>query len=170
VDRNPRTLFYLANTHKDAERWAEFWMELAYLAYDQRRFGEAMGYGLLAADKVPPPTALWREPNKYSDQPPRLVSFCLEHLGDAAGALAWALKAKTAIGVPDQEWDARIDALERLNSVHPGLAPGPRVPRLALFRPGSIGDILMTLNLVPALRAKYPGYLIHYFCLPAIGE
>jgi ADP-heptose:LPS heptosyltransferase len=42
-------------------------------------------------------------------------------------------------------------------------------PAIALHRPGAIGDILMTLNCVPALRAACPGHAIHYFCTPALG-
>ena len=41
------------------------------------------------------------------------------------------------------------------------------LPVIALHRPGAIGDILMTLNLIPALRRQYPGHRIHYFCHPS---
>jgi ADP-heptose:LPS heptosyltransferase len=38
-----------------------------------------------------------------------------------------------------------------------------------LHRPGAIGDIMITLNLVPLLRAAHPGHAIHYACDAAIG-
>jgi ADP-heptose:LPS heptosyltransferase/glycosyltransferase involved in cell wall biosynthesis/SAM-dependent methyltransferase len=142
--------------------WAEFWMELAYLAYDQRRYAHAIGYALRAADAPVPATQLWREANKYTDQPPRLISWCHEQQGELAQALAWARRARQRIGTTDAEWDARVRRLEA--------AVEPDGPAIALHRPGAIGDILMTLNCVPALRAAHPGHAIHYFCAPAIGS
>jgi ADP-heptose:LPS heptosyltransferase/SAM-dependent methyltransferase len=47
----------------------------------------------------------------------------------------------------------------------------PRIkPAIALHRPGAIGDIIMTLSLVPLLQAKYPEHEIHYFCNGTIGQ
>ena len=142
--------------------WAEFWMELAYLAYDQRRYAHAIGYALQAADAPVPPTQLWRETNKYTDQPPRLISWCHEHGGNLVQALAWARRARERIGTTDTEWDARVRGLEAAITPNTG-------PAIALHRPGAIGDILMTLNCLPALRAAHPGHAIHYFCAPAFG-
>ncbi len=42
--------------------------------------------------------------------------------------------------------------------------PLPERPKIALHRPGAIGDIIMTLSLVPLLKRKYPDHEIHYFC------
>ena len=137
-------------------------MELAYLAYDQRRYPHAIGYALQAADATVPATQLWRETNKYTDQPPRLISWCHELAGDLAQALLWARRAGERIGTADTEWDARVRRLEA--AVKPDSGPA-----IALHRPGAIGDILMTLNCVPALRAAHPGHAIHYFCAPALG-
>ncbi len=156
-----RTLLEAASRERD---WAEFWMELAYLAYEQRRFAPALGFALQASDAPIPPTQLWRETNKYTDQPARLVSWCHEHLGDTRAALAWALRARERIGTGDADWDQRIARLEA------SLAPvRASAPRIALHRPGAIGDILMTLNLVPLLRAAHPGHSIHYACERNIG-
>jgi len=157
--------------------WAEFWMELAYLAYDQRRYAHAIGYALQAADSPVPATQLWREINKYTDQPPRLISWCHEHSGDLAQALVWARRAGERIGTTDAEWDARVRQLEAALKPHIetvrldiGVAVNPDIETaIALHRPGAIGDILMTLNCVPALRAAHPGHAIHYFCAPAFG-
>jgi ADP-heptose:LPS heptosyltransferase len=146
--------------------WAEFWMELAYLAYDQRRYAHAIGYALQAADAPTPPTQLWRESNKYTDQPARTISWCHEHLGDMRSALDWAHRARERIAAPDAEWDARI---RRLEAAQGAVKASPARPRIALHRPGAIGDIMMTLNLVPLLRTAYPGHAIHYACDPAIG-
>jgi ADP-heptose:LPS heptosyltransferase/SAM-dependent methyltransferase/tetratricopeptide (TPR) repeat protein len=218
----PRSVFYLANTHKDAGRWreaiewyakriamgegfrdewlfawlykarceraagdaaaaertlleaagrerswAELWMELAYTAYDQKRYQHAIGHSLEAADAPMPPTQLWREPNKYTDQPARLISWCHEHLGDMRAALDWAYRARARIGAPDAEWDVRIRRLEAAQAPTPARFVSPRI---ALLRPGAIGDIMMTLNLLPLLRAAYPGHAIHYACDRAIGS
>jgi ADP-heptose:LPS heptosyltransferase/glycosyltransferase involved in cell wall biosynthesis/2-polyprenyl-3-methyl-5-hydroxy-6-metoxy-1,4-benzoquinol methylase len=146
--------------------WAEFWMELAYIAYDQKRYAHAIAYSLQAVDAPLPPTQLWREPNKYTDQPARLISWCHEHMGYVQAALEWARRARDRIGSPDAEWDARIRRLEAA----PKAGAQPARPRIALNRPGAIGDIMMTLNLLPMLRAAHPGHAIHYACHPALGQ
>lgn len=128
---------------------------LAYIAYGETRFVNCIGYCLQALDAPIPPTQLWRERNKYTDQPARMISWCYEHLGYLETALHWAVTAREKIGDPDASWEERIARLEK--------------PRIALSRPGAIGDILMTLNLIPHFRAKYPGHSIHYFCDAGIG-
>jgi len=40
---------------------------------------------------------------------------------------------------------------------------------IALLRPGAIGDVLMTLNLISSLREAYPGRPVHYFTHPWLG-
>lgn len=42
--------------------------------------------------------------------------------------------------------------------------------RIALHRPGATGDIIMTLNLVPLLKLKYPGCQIDYYCHPSQAD
>jgi ADP-heptose:LPS heptosyltransferase/glycosyltransferase involved in cell wall biosynthesis len=188
-----------------ASGWAEFWMELAYCCYDQHDYEGTIGHALIARDKPQPPTALWREPNKYTDQPPRLISWCYEHLGELAHALTWALRARDKIGGRDQEWEDRIERLRyeleegvdydedaedkdeyagvaRVGVIIPvGVtgargasvlsADAPPRPRqkIAICRPGAIGDVIMTLNLVPLLRQQWPLHEIHYYCHPSIG-
>jgi len=166
-----------------ASGWSEFWMELAYCAYDQQDYDKSIGYALIARDRFQPPTALWREPNMYTDQPPRLISWCYEHLHDLGNALTWALSAKTQIGEPDEEWDDRINRLRielEENEFEEGSVQGRERgapmgvittkvrPKIAICRPGAIGDVLMTLNLVPLLREKWPLHDIHYYCHPSI--
>jgi tetratricopeptide (TPR) repeat protein len=91
--------------------WAEFWTELSFVAYRQKRHWHVIGYALQAVDSPIPETLLWREPNMYTDQPLRMISWAYEHLGDNAQALAWALKAHAAIGTGDREWEQRIARL-----------------------------------------------------------
>lgn len=95
-----------------APNWSELWMELSYMYLSSNRFSEATAMALMAASQTQAPTALWREMSKYTDQPLRVLSFCAEYTGDLPKALDWAMKAKEAIGVYDQEWLARIDYLE----------------------------------------------------------
>lgn len=45
-----------------------------------------------------------------------------------------------------------------------------RTKTIALHLPGAIGDIIMTLNLIPELQKKYPEHTIDYFCNPYIGQ
>lgn len=162
----------------EAHDWSEFWMELAYLSYhDRGAHLEAIGYALIAFDTPQPPTPLWREPNKYTDQPARTISWCFEHLKDNVNALEWAVRAREKIGVLDEDWEARISRLSAL--APPGRHRGrgrvraaspPTRARIAICRPGAIGDVLMTLNLIPLLRLQWPDHDIHYFCSPEIGR
>jgi ADP-heptose:LPS heptosyltransferase len=48
--------------------------------------------------------------------------------------------------------------------------PPPRVPAIALHRPGAIGDVIITLRMVPHLKQAHPGRQIHYFCDRNIGN
>lgn len=146
-----------------APDWSEFWMELSYMAYDQQQWSKAMGYAIEAGSRTPTPTALWREPNKYTDQPKRMCSFCEECTGNLSEALRWAYLAQEVIGQQDSEWAQRIQFLETQ------LLPPEKVKRLALLRPGALGDILMTLNLIPLLKQKYPQAEVDYFCHPHYG-
>ncbi len=54
----------------------------------------------------------------------------------------------------DAEWDARIRSLE---AAHRPVSHPTRGPAIALHRPGAIGDIMMTLNCVPAAARRASG-------------
>ena len=110
VDAAERTLLEAVSRERT---WAEPWMELAYIAYDQKRWTQSMGYALQAAALPVPPTMLWRELDKYRDQPGRIVSLCLEQMGELAPALEWAQRARRAMPGPDATWDERTAKLER---------------------------------------------------------
>jgi hypothetical protein len=148
-------------------------MELAFIAYEQGRYLSAIGYCLQCVNIPIPPTPLWREENKYTDQPPRLISWCYEHQGDLPRALLWAKAAQGKIGAPDKEWDERIARLEQGVRVYggaPAIVKSRIKTAIALHRPGAIGDILMTLNLIPALREANPWMAIHYYCDAKLAE
>lgn len=149
-----------------APEWAEFWMELGYIEYDGGNKEKCIGYSLVAANCKSTTTQLWREDNKYQDQPRRIMSFAYNALGKNEEALYWALEAKKHIGVEDISWDERIKYLQSLVKE----ADVVSTKKIALNRPGAIGDIIMTLNLLPGLMKKYPGYEIDYFCDSRIGE
>ena len=225
---NPRTAFYLANTHKDAGRyvqavkyydmrisfgdafrdeylfsclykgrceraagmlaeaeksllfglskapdWSEFWMELGYMAFQTGDWNKTIGYCLEAFGRKQEPTELWREPNKYTDQPTRMLSFCYENMGDKDAAYKWAAEAKKQIGCEDKEWDQRVNALNQAlisqNYLKKTTKKVKQPKRIALNRPGAIGDIIMILNLVPKLKKLNPDYEIHFFCHPSYG-
>lgn len=143
---------------RHAPDWAEFLMELAWGAYYQKRYEDAITLAQRVQIGMPiPPTGLWREESQYKDQPLRLVSWCKEHLGDTLHALVTAKMASAMIGNEDKEWNARIARLEAACTpvvVEPA-------PFVAVVRPGAIGDVLMTLNLIPALRER--GLQVRYF-------
>jgi ADP-heptose:LPS heptosyltransferase len=70
---------------------------------------------------------------------------------------------------PGPGWEPGLETFARTGAARPGPGPAPKVPAVALFRPGAIGDVVVTLNLVPALRQRFPGHLVHYFCHRWIG-
>lgn len=137
--------------------WAEFWVEWAMLAYDQGFYRTAISRALRAPTN-PPPTYLWRQESAYKDQPLRLVSWCYEHLGELGPAFDYAIRAADAIGKADAEWTERILRLAKLPFT---------MNAVAINRPGAIGDIMMALNLVPALKQK--AETVYLFCNSAIG-
>jgi glycosyltransferase involved in cell wall biosynthesis len=156
---------------KDAPDWQEFRMELAFIAYDRKDWAECIAEATKALDKPIPPTVLWREPQMYRDQPARLISWCHEHLGNKAQALVWSQLATRLIGQHDEDWarrEARLSAmLDAPES--PAIIKGLR-RMVALHRPGAIGDILMTLNLLPAFKEANPDTDVHYFCSAGLAS
>jgi glycosyltransferase involved in cell wall biosynthesis/ADP-heptose:LPS heptosyltransferase len=137
--------------------WAEFWMELAYLSTTEGKYYEAIGFALQAKDKPIVPTHLWREKDKYNDQPYRLISWAHQHLKQFPHALEWALLAREKIGGPDADWENRIESLQKL------LEAKDRPQRVVEFhRPGAMGDVLMTLNLLAQYREENPNDKIIY--------
>jgi ADP-heptose:LPS heptosyltransferase/glycosyltransferase involved in cell wall biosynthesis len=140
-----------------APSWAEFMMDMSWGAYHRQRYQEAIAF----AERVPidpeiPFTDLWREYPQYRDQPKRMVSWCKEFMGDLPSALM-AARLVGAMLPNDKEWNARIARL--VAACAPVIVDSK--PFVALARPGAIGDVLMTLNLIPALRAQ--GLQIRYF-------
>ena len=149
---------------KRPAKWAEFTIELARLSLAEKDYDKAIDLALGAHDAPIPPTELWREVNAYRDQPCRLLSFCYEAQGDVGKAAAWARMALDRIGAPDAAWQARIAALEaKLAKPQAPAIVTRRRERIALVRPGAIGDVLMTLNLLPAFKEANPDADIHYY-------
>jgi hypothetical protein len=149
-------------------------MERAHVNYNERCYADAIADCTHALTLYPEPTPLWREPNAYGDQPARLASFAHEQRGNDALALAYADLAAEKIGVYDAQWDARRRTLRDKLIGAERQANAPAVlkrarPRLGLLRPGAIGDVLMTLNLIPLLKEARPDVEIVYFCHPSIG-
>jgi len=145
--------------------WAELWMERAWCARDLGRHAHAMEYAFRAMECKPAKTMLWREPNQYTDQPRRMLSWCHSSLGNNELAYVWAVEAQKQIGGRDADWDQRVAELRELVVPRfPAIVGEAMRPAIALHRPGAIGDVLMTLNIVPMLREANPDHDIHYFC------
>ena len=66
-----RTLLQAVSERGD---WAELWMELAYLESSTGNYWKSIGFALQAKDIPVPPTHLWREKDKYQDQPYQVIS------------------------------------------------------------------------------------------------
>lgn len=146
-----------AESLRVAPDWAEFRMDLSRGAYNRRDYHNAIRHAQLVNVDAPIPiTELWREHAQYRDQPLRMISWSYEMLGDIQQALSYARKAQQYIGGIDADWFARIARL-----MHASIA-GKKV--IALHRPGAIGDILMTLNLVPRVLEANPDAEVWYFC------
>lgn len=152
--------------------WAEFGMELANLLYDQGRYVDAIEAALPWCDAPIPPTALFRETTLYTDGAPRLITHCHYQLKNLGQAVAWADLAAERIPLIDPGWEefrANLRKEMMAENKAPSLINNTK-PRIALCRAGAIGDILMTLNLLPAFREANPEHQIHYFCDATIGE
>jgi ADP-heptose:LPS heptosyltransferase/glycosyltransferase involved in cell wall biosynthesis len=149
---------------EEKSNWAEFWMELCYAEYDQGHYKKALGYSLQAMDAPVVPTTLFREREKYTDQPYRMASWCYEHLGFKDMALKFAEDAKSKIGGPDKSWDDRIEKLKGKKEWWK--EEGKSKSQFTWHRPGAIGDVLMTLNLVKKFREKHPNAELTYRCHP----
>jgi glycosyltransferase involved in cell wall biosynthesis len=118
-----------------APGWHEFTMELAFMAYQRKDFEAAEALARRALGAPVPRSQMWREPQMYGSEPARLLSF-LEY-------------ERAKLAAVDEPPPAIIAQAKE---------------RIALHRPGAIGDILMTLNLLPAFRAAHPDAEITYFC------
>jgi tetratricopeptide (TPR) repeat protein len=163
----------LENAMKLEPTWMEFRMELAFILFQQKHYAQAVAMAQPAIDAPIQQTVLWREPQMYRDQPARLISFCHESLGNVDLALVFAKLAKEKIGAEDKEWDQRINNLDRkgasVEPYVPGLVNLPRKKEvICVRRPGAIGDVIMTLNLIPALKAANPGKEVWYFSDPSL--
>jgi tetratricopeptide (TPR) repeat protein/2-polyprenyl-3-methyl-5-hydroxy-6-metoxy-1,4-benzoquinol methylase len=144
-----------------APSWSELWMELAYMYYNINAT-LCISYCLQAANRPNTPTQLWREPDKYTDQPRRMLSFCYQSLGNIEEALKWAKEAKLLIGVPDKDWDNRIKVLTDTLPYKEEIKQD-KAKKIALVRPGAVGDVIMISNVIPELRAKYPDAVIDFY-------
>jgi ADP-heptose:LPS heptosyltransferase len=157
-----------------APDWQEFRMELAQADYRAKDYDAAIQNALLAFDRPIPQTVLWREKDKYTDQPARLISWCHQHQNRIVNALTWSEIAANRIGQPDAQWQARHRQLIGMRDAERNKPAAPaivtrRQERIALVRPGAIGDVLMTLNLIPAFREANPDAFISYYTSPSIG-
>lgn len=160
-----------------APDWCEFTMERADIAYADKRYIDAINHAAKCVDREPQPTPLWREPHLYRDAPCRLISWCYDHVGHYDRAALWSVLAWERIGKHDAEHEARMrklkarviaDAVPRAPVEAPAIVTR-RPERIALVRPGAIGDVLMTLNLVPALKQANPDSFLSYYTHPSIG-
>lgn len=152
-----------------APTWSEFWDELTCIALKEGQYRKAVGYAHIAfSPNAIPYSELWRERNRYTDQPIRNMAIAYLQLGELTDALKWAKVAKAFINADDEAWDKFIAGIEaKLIPTNSGVThPGIR-PVIVLKRAGAIGDILMTLNLLPELRAAYPDHDIWYYTHPS---
>ena len=145
-----------------APNWSELWMELGYMFYNTNK-QLCISYCLQAANRPNTPTQLWREDNKYTDQPRRLISFCYQELGDTELALKWAKEAKLLIGDNDADWNNRVNALTEALKNSGVENKQSKAMKIALVRPGAVGDVIMICNVIPELRAKYPDAIIDFY-------
>ena len=159
-DEARKTLMWAASEKPD---WAEFWMELAFMETARGQHKKTVGWAMQAMDAPIVPTTLFRERDKYTDQPYRVASWAYEHLQDQDNALALAIKARELIGAPDRDWDERIARLK-------GSARPKSKRRVCWLRPGALGDVLMTLNLVRPFKQQNPDTEVYYQCAGSIAQ
>ncbi len=134
------------------QRFSEIWMELAYCFQACKQPTRALGFARSALQPIPAST-LFPEPNKYTDQPHRIMSFAYEALGDFEQALHHTDQV-LKLHPTDADFGVRRNRLYR--AVH----------EVAVHRPGAAGDILMTLHVLGPLKEKYPNKRLIYYCHP----
>ena len=138
------------------QRFSEVWMELCYMYRLAGNHEKAIAMALCALQPIPPST-MFIEPNKYSDQPHRELSFAYEALGQNLQALQ-ATEKVLEIVPGDKDFENRRAALIRATN------------EVAVHRPGAAGDILMTLHLMGGLKKKYPDKRLVYYCHPSFAD
>lgn len=164
LDDARATLRYAISKRPD---WAEFYMELAYLENAEGNYFKAIGWSLLAKDLPIPHTQLWREKDKYTDQPYRTISWAYEYLCDIPHSLFWAAAAQVKIGKPDAGWSDRIKNLKTKVEKRPPVQIPDARKSVYWHRPGALGDVLITLNLIKAFKEKNPDTRLVYRTHPS---
>jgi glycosyltransferase involved in cell wall biosynthesis len=133
-------------------RFSEFYMELAYLGQISNHISTPHFARLALQPK--PPTPLFQEHNKYTDQPWRTLAWWFENHGELAeAAKAYQEVLKLVPGDLDM-----VQALARVTG---------QSEVLHVNRPGAAGDILCALAAVDAYKIKNPDRKVIFHSHPS---
>jgi ADP-heptose:LPS heptosyltransferase/glycosyltransferase involved in cell wall biosynthesis len=146
--------------------WAEPYMYIARLQYEQKNYMAAVSWAVHAAAQTLPNTLMFLHTEEYKDRPWRLLSYSWEQLGDLDKAIQYGEVASQKIGGPDSSWDLRLSALRAQRAQKVKAAPTDKIAQV--MRPGALGDIVMSTAACKGL--KQAGYHVRYVCHPSSIE
>ncbi len=162
MGKTPEAMRSYCNALATNAHWAEPYMSIARLKYQQKDYKAAISWAVHAAAQTLPNTLMFLNTGAYKDQPFRLMSWCWEHLGNIDKAIQYAEIAAQRIGEPDRDWDARLTALRATRGGDREAAPKQKIAQV--MRPGALGDIIMSTAACKGLKKQ--GYHVRYVCHP----
>lgn len=157
---------WLAALQADPAR-AEAYGELARYLRTHGKCSSAMLFAEAGAKLPQQPDALFLEPDWYT-------WGCADEL---AIAYYWMGRYRESeqlcgdllAGVALPPWN-RVRVRRNLEEARRAQGLPPAARSVGFYRPGAIGDLLMTLHLVAPFKAAHPGVRVLYFCDRAIGQ
>ncbi len=163
LGKKPEAMRSYCNALATNSHWAEPYMSIARLKYQENNWKDAISWAIHAAAQTMPNTLMFLNTGAYKDQPFRLMSWCWEHLGDIDKAIHYAEIAAHRIGGPDRDWDARLTTLRAARGTDREKAPAVKIAQV--MRPGALGDIIMSTAACKGLKEQ--GYRVRYICHPS---
>jgi len=152
-------------------RWPDGYFVMGQICYFQEKWQEAINWFLKARITPEPASGFTKDKTIYSYRASlEYLPLCYHNIGNWELGLA---ESKLAIEIcPDHpmakqnfQWFSSRASEEIKEFIESSLHQEKR-DSLAIYLPGSLGDILTTLNFSSQLRKKYKN--IDYFCAPQI--
>ncbi len=145
------------------QRFSEISMELAYAYFDLGQWHKSIAFCEFSLQDLPA-TDLFIEPDKYTDQPHRIMARCYQQLNNWQNAVDHTQEVLKL--VPDdvdmqnqaKTWSLSIGGEAELHA------------ELHANRPGAAGDIVLTLHALARYKALHPNCKIIYYCAAQFKE
>lgn len=141
------------------QRFSEISMELAYAYFDLGQWHKSIAFCEFSLQEMPK-TDLFIEPDKYTDQPHRIMARCYQQLGKWQSAVDHTCEVLKF--VPND-----VDMQNQAKTWAQAMS-GPL--ECHVNRPGAAGDIVLTLHALERYKALHPTCKIIYYCAPQFKE